>query len=360
MRILLVSNMYPSSKNPTYGIFVKNFERNLLNTNLKIVNKAVIKGRGKNLVDKFFKYIYFIFNVLHKGMTCKYDAIYVHYVNHTAIPILILKFFKPQIKLILNAHGGDIYCSTSFTKFISSLSKKMMSFSDLIVCPSNYFRDVIHHKFGIRNEKIYVSPSAGVNLNLFKELDVNRNSSFIIGFVSRIDKDKGWDDFIKAISLIKKNEIEQDIKAIIIGDGEEREKMKKLIECKELQDTINYLGLLPQSELPFYLNIMDLFVFPSKRKAESLGLVALEAMACGTPIIGSNIAGIRDYLKDNKNGFFFNSGNYKQLKEMVLKYINLTDDQKILMKEKALETAKEYEEKNVAQRLGEYLISYFN
>ena len=117
-----------------------------------------------------------------------------------------------------------------------------------------------------------------------------------------------------------------------------------------LNDNVHYVGGVRQEELADYYNKMDVFVFPTKYE-ESLGLVGLEAMACGTPVIGSYLGGLTDYIVDGKNGFFFEVGNAVALADTLMKYIGLSESEKSTMRKNATLTSKKYANTKVVKCL---------
>ncbi len=92
-------------------------------------------------------------------------------------------------------------------------------------------------------------------------------------------------------------------------------------------------------------------MFPTVRKGESLGLVGLEAMACGAPVIGSQIGGLKDYIIDGKNGLFFEPKNVDELASQLQAFINLPEDVKQQMSQQALQTANRYTVDVIAEQL---------
>lgn len=362
LKILLISNMYPSKNHPNYGVFVRNFVENMNGDKIEITEKVVIKGRGKNIPIKLLKYILFFLEVIYKGLFKKYDLIYVHFVNHTSIPVTIIKALRPQKALALNAHGADLFYSSALAKVLANFSKKLLKKADAIICPSNYFKNVLIKNFGIKEQDIFISPSAGIDLNKFRPIPKYNKPTevFTIGYVSRIDEDKGWDDFIRAIRLIKDNNLIKNFKAIIVGDGSQRDELISLINNLNLNDYIELKGLLPQLELVEVYNSLNVFVFPTKRKAESLGLVAIEAMACGIPVIGSSNYAVTEYVKDNENGYCFEMGCIECLKEAIINYYNLSDVIIDKMKINAYNTGLLYDKNRVSKVLTEYLVKKFS
>ena len=349
MKILLISNMYPSQNHPTYGIFVKNFENQLKKEGFEF-DKAVIYGRGKNKLEKIVKYSKFFVEVFQKVTKGNYDLIYVHYVNHSLLPLL---FVKPIIKkpLVINAHGSDIFVNNKIASYIQKLVTSIINAADLIVVPSKYFKDIVSIKFGINKNKIFVSPSGGVNTNLFKPYN-KTTDIFTIGYVSRIDKGKGWNILLDAVNSLKNK---YTFKVLIVGGGAEEDLLLKKIKKLNLENIVEFVGSKPHNELVKYFNKMDIFVFPTIRIAESLGLVGLEAMACGLPVIGSNIGGLREYIKSGINGELFEPGNVNELVEKLEYFIKMDKEKMYKYRQAALNTAKEYDAKLVAKKLSDKL-----
>ena len=118
-KILLISNMYPSKEQPTYGIFVQNFEEVMKKQNFSFT-KSVILGRGKNIFSKLAKYLRFFQNTITSIRKNRYDLIYVHYINHSLLPFLFIKN-KINKPLVVNAHGSDIIPTSKTGKILQLL-----------------------------------------------------------------------------------------------------------------------------------------------------------------------------------------------------------------------------------------------
>lgn len=355
VKIFLVSNMYPSAENPSYGIFVKNSEDILQKGNFIISSKAVIKGRGKNIIEKFKKYIVFYWEIFYFGLKADYDLIYVHYISHTAIPLIFLQLFSKK-KLAVNVHGSDVIPAKFFHRPLFYFSKNICRQANLVVTPSGYFKNVVMEKYRVPSEKIFVYPSGGIDMNFFKPHNRSENSGkFYVGYVSRITKNKGWDVYLKALHHIKKNNSEINFQGIVIGDGDERKFFLEMLHELSMQNEISYFGAVAQKDLPDFYNKMDVFIFPSSRLAESLGLVGLEAMSCGIPVIGAKQGGCMEYVTDSENGFLFEVGNYKSLAEKIINYYKLSQEEKNKLKENARKTVLNFETEKVSQNLFEKL-----
>lgn len=349
MKIFLISNMYPSSKDSLFGVFVKNFKLELENKGVAFPAVSVIKGKRPSNLSKAFTYLKYYFSVCYNFIFKKYDLVYVHFMSHNA-PVLAFLFFlfKKKKPLVINVHGDDV--TTSKGKKIDTLNMFILKKVDLVVVPSTYFKEMILENYPFLNvEQIFVSPSGGVDAKRFYPIETERNEIPVLGMISRIDEGKGWDDFLKALKILREKNI--DFSSIIAGQGLQEKEMMAMIQGFKLQDRVEFLGLVKQEELVLLYNKMDVMVFPTKREAESLGLVGVEALSCGTPVIGGDIAGLKTYIQHNRNGLLFEPGNVSELAGCIEKYLNLSQQEKINMKNAALETALKYESGYVMQKL---------
>lgn len=343
--ILVVSNMYPSRKFPNYGVFVKNFVQELSQTEeVKVV--ALKKKQSKFL--KGLGYLIFYLRVFFNYVSGKYSLVYVHYAGYNVPPILLGKFFNRKVPVIVNVHGSDVTPEKRLEEKTNFLTKKIVKKADLTVVPSTYFKEVVENKYG--KVPIFVSPSSGVNRNLFKKQEVEKSADhFYIGYVSRIDAEKGWDILLKAFKKVKA-EI-PNAKLVMVGGGAQDADAVQLINDLGIKQDVEKIQMLSQAELVKIYNKLNVFVFPSTRAGESLGLVGLEAMACGTPVIGSNFGGIKTYTRDGYNGLLFKPGSQADLENKIKKFYALDAAQQKAMGENAMATAQKYDSNLVNKKL---------
>ena len=187
---------------------------------------------------------------------------------------------------------------------------------------------------GIREEKIHVIPN-GIDFKRIDKIRPSEEESEII-FAGRLIKEKNVDVLIKAINSIRK-EI-PDVKCMIIGDGPEKGILEKLANDLEMDNNIKFTGFLEDyDDVISYMKSSKVFVLPSTR--EGFGIVALEANACGLPVVTvnhkSNAA--RDFIIDG-NGFVceLSEGDLAEKIFMGL-------DERKTMKGKCIENAKKYD-----------------
>ena len=356
-RILLVSNMYPSDKYKHYGTFVKNTEELLKDNGFRVDRVVMTKHPGK--ISKLFSYMKLYLTTIWRTVFNNYDYIYVHFISHSSLGAVISKKLCKNVKLILNAHGNDVLADMDFEKKNEERSKKYIKYADAIIVPSKYFKDVMVFKYNYDEDKIYVYPSGGVDTSKFINIDkkeakkaasLNPKYSYI-GYVSRIEKNKGYDVFLKAIKeLVDQDKIKNE-KFLVVGGGIEEDQFNELVKKLKLKDYLEIRNMVSQEELINIYNSLDIFVFPTYRKSESLGLVGLEAMACETIVIASNNYGPTDYVINNKNGKFFKPEDYKDLANKILEVKKMNNEEINKMKKKARETAIKYDSKNTKDLL---------
>lgn len=156
---------------------------------------------------------------------------------------------------------------------------------------------------------IHVHPT-GIDFDRFQHPDAERlarlrerhglGNEQILVSVSRLSKEKNIDFLIAAIAELHEH-CEHPFRLLLIGDGDERPRIRDRIETLDLQEVITLVGAVPPHEMADYYQLGDLFVFASK--SETQGMVILEAMAAGLPVVAVRSSGIDDVVNDGVNGF---------------------------------------------------------
>jgi D-inositol-3-phosphate glycosyltransferase len=159
-------------------------------------------------------------------------------------------------------------------------------------------------------DKISVIP-CGVNLDLFRRIDketarqrLGFNGNKIILFVGRIEPLKGLDKLLTALSALGSGQARLVGMLVMVG-GDERsqaevERLRKLSHRLHIEDIVTFRGIEEQERLPLYYSAADVCVIPSYY--ESFGLVALESLACGTPIVATRVGCIESVIRQGQNG----------------------------------------------------------
>lgn len=350
--------MYPSTKDPVYGTFIYSFVKEISQRNINgKTDIVVIKGRNDKKLIKIFKYIKFYILSFFKPLFHNYDLIYIHCLTFSPLSINLLSRIK-KLPLAINVHGGDVLTRSSFAEHLKQHNRILLKKCRLIISPSYYFKKILIQEFPeIDKKRIFVSPSGGVDTSVFVPIPNSHKDYINIGFVSRIDEGKGWDVFINTVAHLKNSG--HNIKAEIIGRGNQTSDLKKMIQNLSLGNTIRYIGPVKYKDLPQAYSRFDLFIFPTQLY-ESLGLVAIEAMSCGVPVIGSRIGGLEDYIIDGENGLFAKTGDSADYYKKIESYLALSDYEKKEMHKKARITALKYDTKQVFDELFMQLNKFYN
>ena len=271
------------------------------------------------------------------------------------MPILLPLVYLVSQPIVLNVHGTDIIRVID-NRAIRSLSRIVLTRINLLIVPTVYFKDlVLEHFPEMKPEIIYVSPSGGINRQLFKRTSLSQkvSSVLVLGFVSRFIEEKGWRIFLDALKRLANDNLS--FKGVMVGKGPDENDMKEYIKALKLNEHIDLIGFVPQDELPNIYNDLDIYIFPTYREAESLGLTGLEAMSCGVPVIGSMIAGPATYIRDGYNGFTFPPKNSEALSNKIKAYAELSREERESFSTRAEQTAKNYDQQYVAKNLLERL-----
>jgi glycosyltransferase involved in cell wall biosynthesis len=340
--------MWPSPSSPGYGSFVKNVVNELEANLIFCKYQAIIVGRSRSKLEKIIKYIKFYFDIV-KFYFREFDFVYIHFPNQ-ALPILVPLYCLRKKNVIINLHGEDLLYKTSgLSGFLGRLNDWFMRKVNAIVVPSEYYKELAIKRTNCDPNKIIVSPSGGINSNAFYYSESSHTNQGILhlGYVGRIDTNKGWRQFVEALLLMPKG---YRYKATIIGDGAEAHDLLSFLHANSSLN-IEYLSHIQQNDLRRYYSEFDLLIFPTMRAEESLGLVGIEAMACGTPVIGSNIGGVPSYLKNGYNGYLVEPGSLQCIVEKILNYYQLDESEKYEMIQNCVNTGKKYYSSNVGYSL---------
>jgi glycosyltransferase involved in cell wall biosynthesis len=236
------------------------------------------------------------------------------------------------------------------TKIVSKKFKDIFRYADFIQCISNYLANWAKNMGAKCN--IEVIPN-GVDLNRFKRiesLDYDSKEKVIIT-TSRLVKKNAVDDIIKSLSYLSQN-----IKLWILGDGAEKDNLKKLVIEKGLKDRVIFGGFVKNNELPVYLSKSNVFIRPSL--SEGLGNSFLEAMAVGIPVLGTKVGGIPDFLEEGKTGWFVEVRNPKSIAEKV-KFV-LDPDNKEMVEKICSQARKMVEERYDWNKIAAQIEHVFN
>lgn len=250
--------------------------------------------------------VYSPFNILRlRKFIGKYDVIHTH---NTAcqlfVPLARALSLKKQT-IVTTEHSTNNRRRSN--KLFYYLDKWMYSKYSKIICISEKAElSLLKYIDSFQNT---ITICNGVNLNKFLSLvqNIRNNSKFLITMVAALRIEKDHHTLIRALALLPENFTLQ-----LAGDGVCRHDLEQLVSSLHLENRVSFLGM--RSDIPEILHNSDFCVLSSHW--EGFGLVAVEAMASGLPMIASNVDGLREVVQGA--GILFEHGNSKQLADIIL------------------------------------------
>lgn len=290
------------------------------------------------------KYVYllapflFLFGILHLfylHRKHRFDLIHTFWLLPNGFIGAVVSWLC-RVPLMVALRGSDIFISKQNPVF-KWMARWTLKRARMVtsVTPA-FFPDL--EDFGVLKEKIRLVPN-GSHPNLFPVPPLSRLSELrqqlsipeanvIIFALGRIVLKKGFDFLIQALSLVK--EKIPNVTLVIGGDGTDLHRLKIMAKEFNVSESIRFPGTINREDVPAYFHVCDIFTLPAvfdpKGNVDGCPNVILEAMACGKPVVASNISGIPVVVKDGETGILVEEKNVTQLAEALI--VLLTDTPK--------------------------------
>ncbi|MDD5191860.1 MAG: glycosyltransferase [Candidatus Nanoarchaeia archaeon] len=335
-KVILISSKHPKERNIAYHNKVKIY---------RFSPGVLIPGSEKKMYFSFAR------SGKIKKILKKEKIDIVHFMIPTPLSLATVKAARAlNLKVVAHSHTQPENLEPYVPLFRKTASKIFYKYlintynkADIIICPSKFAEQLIKLR-GVQPETKVISN--GVNLSKFKKIrnphkhaekyGFSRDTKKIM-FVGRLDPEKNVNLILNSIPHICKSYGNFEI--CIIGKGRLKEQLEKTAKKIKGGHKIKFLGFVSDEELIRAYNFCDIFVLPSFVELE--GMVVLEAMACGKPILISNAENSASRYFVNDNGFLFDPNSPKQLAEKCLKILK---NKKLMKKmgEKSYKDAKGY------------------
>ena len=253
------------------------------------------------------------------------DLIHAHFAYpHGLIGCLAKKRAKKP--LAITVHGYDVVIDKAsrygarLDKRIDYMIRKALNKSDCIFASSNEMYEEVTRLVD-NHEKVHLVPNGVDTQNLNTDIDgsairkkLGITSKFVVFTLRSHEPKYGIEYLIRAAEIVCKQK--KNIAFVIAGDGSLRDYHQNLVAELGIQNNVIFPGIISQSEKPFYFAMSDVCVVPSLQ--EAFGLVVSEAMACGKPVIASQVGGIPDQVSDSKTGFLVQPRDTKAIAERII------------------------------------------
>lgn len=277
-----------------------------------------------------------------------YDLVHAHWI----IPQGIIQSNMKKVPYILTGHGGDVSSLNNWP--ISVLKRRALKFSKHTTVVSENLYEIVQNIYPCPEMSIIPMgcDTSSFNNNLRIENYFGQNNKKVVLFVGRLAEKKGCLYLIKAMREVK------DAILVIVGKGNLEDELR--VEAKDIQDKVVFLGAKTHKELPRIYASADVFVAPSitakDGDKEGFGLVILEAMASGIPVIASNSGGIIDIVQNGVNGLLVEEKDVNGISSQINTILNEPQLRKQLVNN-AFNTVKEFSYENVAAKYASIISS---
>jgi glycosyltransferase involved in cell wall biosynthesis len=257
------------------------------------------------------------------------DVIHLHYPFFGTAELLAARRYLGRPRLVLQYQMdvvGVHWKARLFEWHRRFLLPMILRAADAIVVTSNDYAasSFLAPRLASLRHKLSVIP-AGVDLSEFSSNGDRANARRKVGlvdgptvfFLARLDRThyfKGLHLLIDAVAKLP------DARLVVGGDGEWRQQYQARAQAY-LGDRVHFIGDVPDQTLPAYYRAADVVAVPSIDRTEAFGLVLLEALACGTPVVASRLPGVRTLVEDGRTGFLVQPGNVDELTERIARCI---------------------------------------
>jgi glycosyltransferase involved in cell wall biosynthesis len=318
-----------SAFSKTGGIekFSKAFMKALseINENIKVLSVYDDQPDERYIASADFKAfkkkrIKFLLNAVKEGNDS--NLVFISHINLAAAGIII-KMLNKKSKLYLVAHGIEIWNE------VNPFKKYFLEKCDYILAVSSYTKNRIMERHNFSENKIIVFPNTIDPFfkvpdkfekppYILEKLKINKNDIvlFTLGRLSAGEGRKGYDKVIAALNILK-NKYDS-IKYIIAGEYDEKEffRINSIIKETGLTEIVLIIGFIKEEELPDYYLCSDIFIMPSSQ--EGFGIVFLEAMTCGLPVIAGSIDGSPDAIAMGTDSCIIDPHNLNEIQSAIL------------------------------------------
>lgn len=298
-------------------------------------NKVILINEytGRKTIPRLLDFLESIFrrrkaNVLAQIKARSPQLLHIHFGTDAVDIFPYIKSLK--LPVVITLHGFDITTNKSSWQSGEKGRSKIRYPEDLLklaILPNVHFIAISEAikktaiSFGIPSEKLHVH-YIGVDTLKFSPFkdDISKRSNKVI-FVGRLVEKKGVDILIRAFFNVSR--LLPDAELIIVGDGPQLESLKEL--AFQLDLSVSFVGVKTRDQIIQLFSIVKVLCLPSitaaNGDAEGLGMVILEAQACGIPVITSARGGATEGIVNNQTGFAFQEGNIQQLSEHLIELL---------------------------------------
>jgi phosphatidylinositol alpha-1,6-mannosyltransferase len=230
-------------------------------------------------------------------------------------------------------HGHEVWWAKVFP--FNLLLRRIGSTVDVLTYLGEFTRDAISHGLTVQAQQSMVKIAPGIDVDHFLPTDASAlrkslglTEKKVIVSVGRLVHRKGQDRLIEAMPEILKTVSNAHL--LLVGEGPHRDHLQKLIQKHRLEGSVTLIGRIDYKDLPLHICVGDVFAMPSRSRlmgleVEGLGIVYLEASACGLPVLAGNSGGAPDAVVQNETGLVVDGTNNKEIADAAIELLTKVD-----------------------------------
>ncbi len=323
-----LQSLYPLAE---YHVFLKHDVQ--ATPNIPCLPKTQFYFAGRSVLK--IRTAIFAAEIISKGLQQRSDLIITTHLNFSVAAYWLKRLVGIPYWTV--AHGIEAW------DIKNTAIKTALHHADLILAVSSYTRDRLLKEQNLNPNKVTLLPNT-FDSNRFKGapkpgyllkqhgLKPEQPVILTVARLAKGEQYKGYDKILQALPHIR--EIIPDIHYIIVGKGDDRPRIEQLIARLGLQDCVTLAGFVSEEQLCDYYNLCDVFAMPSK--GEGFGIVYLEALACGKPVLAGNQDGAIDALCHGELGALVNPDDVGEIAQTLIKIIHCAYPNPLMYQPEAL------------------------
>jgi len=278
-----------------------------------------------NTLHKIWNQISFFTQALFSFLQ-KPDLIFVTHLDLAPVAAILTRFRK--VPYVVSCHGIEVWDQLPQSK-LEALQK-----AKLLLCVSRFTQDLMLENFHIHPDQTFIFPNTTYfpqaltdqstcrsKLAQKHQIPTEHHIIFTLGRMRPTDREKGYGKLVEALALLNKGGVPTTL--IAGGEGPDRNWIQNIAKAADISDFLICPGRIASDEVDMYYRGCDLFALPSKK--EGFGIVFLEAMAQGTPVLAGNEDGSREPLLDGKLGLLCNPENPENIADTISSFFHNAD-----------------------------------
>ena len=325
VKVLSSGHRLPDKSYPVEAVLFNNGENKEFDLDFDFpvfASHPLSKGQKFGELSKTQRQAYFqAFRAKIETGLSEFDPDIVH-VHHGWVIASILA--ELDVPYVITLHGTEYYAFKDYEDYQEDVLRGLHG-AEIVMALTEDEKNQAIDIYGLNSQKIIVIKS-GTDIDMFKPLELDKESLLrsysietldrpVVFFGGRLTAQKGVDTLLRAASIYSKTDGRPI--TLIAGDGNIRDDLEQLAEELKL-DSVYFLGAQNHKQMVKLFNVADIAAMPST--FEAFGLVALEALACGTPVIAGNVGGFARNV-NNQIGYLLKPGDYNTLAEKITSFI---------------------------------------